>query len=332
MSVILAIESSCDDTSAAICKDGKILANVTASQAVHEEWGGVVPELASREHLKNIVLVVDAALKRAAVLKSELSAIAFTRGPGLIGSLMVGVSFAKSMALALGIPLIEVHHMQAHIMANFIEQTPVFPHVCLTISGGHTQLILVKSVNDMQIIGETIDDAAGEAFDKIAKILGLPYPGGPVLDKLAQSGNPDKFQFPDSKVDNFDFSFSGLKTSVLYFVQKEQKADPDFVQKSLTDICASVQNRIVTTLIKKLENAALYYGVKAVSLAGGVSANSAVRSAVLHLGQRHEWKVYIPEFQYCTDNAGMIAISAYYKFLEKDFCSQDVEPTARISF
>jgi N6-L-threonylcarbamoyladenine synthase len=332
MSVILAIESSCDDTSAAICKDGKILANVTASQAIHEEWGGVVPELASREHLKNIVVVVDAAIKKSGVSKKDLSAIAFTRGPGLIGSLMVGVSFAKSMALALDIPLIEVHHMQAHIMANFIDQQPDFPHLCLTVSGGHTQLILVKAVNDMHIVGETIDDAAGEAFDKIAKILGLPYPGGPILDKMAQTGNPDCFQFPDSKVDNFDFSFSGLKTSVLYFIQKGVKEDADFVAKNLADICASVQKRIVDTLIKKFEKAALFYNVSSLALAGGVSANSSVRKAVLGLGEKHQWRVFIPKLEYCTDNAGMIAITAYYKYLENDFCGQDVEPVARISF
>jgi N6-L-threonylcarbamoyladenine synthase len=332
MSVILAIESSCDDTSAAICKDGKILANVTASQAIHEEWGGVVPELASREHLKNIVVVVDAAIKKSGVTKKDLSAIAFTRGPGLIGSLMVGVSFAKSMALALDIPLIEVHHMQAHIMANFIDEQPDFPHLCLTVSGGHTQLILVKAVNDMHIVGETIDDAAGEAFDKIAKILGLPYPGGPILDKMAQTGNPDCFQFPDSKIDNFDFSFSGLKTSVLYFIQKGVKEDADFVEKNLADICASVQKRIVDTLIKKFEKAALFYNVSTLALAGGVSANSSVRKAVLGLGEKHQCRVFIPKLEYCTDNAGMIAITAYYKYLENDFCGQDVEPVARISF
>jgi N6-L-threonylcarbamoyladenine synthase len=332
MSVILAIESSCDDTSAAICKDGKILANVTASQAIHEEWGGVVPELASREHLKNIVVVVDAAIKKSGVSKKDLSAIAFTRGPGLIGSLMVGVSFAKSMALALDIPLIEVHHMQAHIMANFIDEQPDFPHLCLTVSGGHTQLILVKAVNNMHIVGETIDDAAGEAFDKIAKILGLPYPGGPILDKMAQTGNPDCFQFPDSKIDNFDFSFSGLKTSVLYFIQKGVKEDADFVEKNLADICASVQKRIVDTLIKKFEKAALFYNVSTLALAGGVSANSSVREAVLGLGAKHQWRVFIPKLEYCTDNAGMIAITAYYKYLENDFCGQDVEPVARISF
>ncbi len=332
MSVILAIESSCDDTSAAVCKDGKILANVTASQVVHEEWGGVVPELASREHLKNIIIVVDAALKKAGVDKKSLSAIAFTKGPGLVGSLMVGVSFAKSMALALNIPLIDVHHMQAHIMANFIDAQPCFPHICLTISGGHTQLILVKGINDMEIVGETIDDAAGEAFDKIAKILGLPYPGGPVLDKIAQTGNGKRFAFPDSKVDNFDFSFSGLKTSVLYFIQKEQKADADFVEKNLADLCASVQQRIVTTLMKKLEKAASHYNVSSIALAGGVSANSEVRKSIHHLGSKNGWKVYIPQLQYCTDNAGMIAITAHYKYLNNQFCTQEVEPITRISF
>lgn len=330
MPVLLAIESSCDDTSAAICKDGKILANITTSQAIHIEWGGVVPELASREHLKNIVFVVDAAIKHAKIHKNEIDGIAFTQGPGLIGALMVGVSFAKAMALVLDIPLLSVNHMQAHVMANFIDTEPAFPHLCLTVSGGHTQIVLVESPNKMRVIGETIDDAAGEAFDKTAKILGLPYPGGPLVDKHAQQGNPLRFKFPEGKVEGLNFSFSGLKTAVLYFVRDHIVEEPDFVVNNMDDICASIQHTIIAVLMKKITKAAELHGITTITLAGGVSANSGLRSALQKLGETKGWQVHIPAFQYCTDNAGMIAIAAYYKFLEKDFCDQMVEPIARL--
>jgi len=330
MPVILAIESSCDDTSAAICKDGKILANITTSQAIHIEWGGVVPELASREHLKNIVYVVDAAIKHAKIHKKDIDGIAFTQGPGLIGALMVGVSFAKSMALVLDIPLLSVNHMQAHVMANFIDAEPAFPHLCLTVSGGHTQIVLVESPNKMQVIGETIDDAAGEAFDKTAKILGLPYPGGPLVDKHAQQGNPLRFKFPEGKVEGLNFSFSGLKTAVLYFVRDHLVEEPDFVQNNMDDICASIQHTIIAVLMKKITKAAEMHGITTITLAGGVSANSGLRSALQKLGETKGWNVHIPAFQYCTDNAGMIGIAGYYKFLDKDFCDQTVEPIARL--
>lgn len=329
MPLLLAIESSCDDTSAAVCRDGKILSNCIASQAVHEAWGGVVPELASREHLKNIVVAVDTAIKYAGVEKTNIDAIAFTRGPGLIGSLMVGVSFAKSLALALGKPLIEVNHMQAHVMANFIDGTPQFPHLCLTVSGGHTQIVLVKSPSDMSVIGETIDDAAGEAFDKTAKILGLPYPGGPLVDKYAQQGNPLAFKFPEPKAEGLNFSFSGLKTSVLYFVRDEVKANPNFVQENLNDICASIQHTIVSYLLRKLKKAALKQGISTITLAGGVSANSGLRNTLLETGKKMNWQVFIPKTEYCTDNAGMIAMAAHYKFLNGEFVGQEVEPLAR---
>lgn len=330
MPVLLAIESSCDDTSAAICKDGKILANITTSQAIHIEWGGVVPELASREHLKNIVFVVDAAIKHAKIHKNEIDGIAFTQGPGLIGALMVGVSFAKAIALVLDIPLISVNHMQAHVMANFIDAEPAFPHLCLTVSGGHTQIVLVESPNKMRVIGETIDDAAGEAFDKTAKILGLPYPGGPLVDKHAQQGNPLRFKFPEGKVEGLNFSFSGLKTAVLYFVRDHIVEEPDFVVNNMDDICASIQHTIIAVLMKKITMAAEMHGITTITLAGGVSANSGLRSALQQLGETKGWKVHIPAFQYCTDNAGMIGIAGYYKFLEKDFCDQTVEPIARL--
>lgn len=330
MPVLLAIESSCDDTSAAICKDGKILANITTSQAIHIEWGGVVPELASREHLKNIVFVVDAAIKHAKIHKTEIDGIAFTQGPGLIGALMVGVSFAKAMALVLDTPLISVNHMQAHVMANFIDAEPAFPHLCLTVSGGHTQIVLVESPNTMRVIGETIDDAAGEAFDKTAKILGLPYPGGPLVDKHAQQGNPLRFKFPEGKVEGLNFSFSGLKTAVLYFVRDHIVEEPDFVVNNMDDICASIQHTIIAVLMKKITKAAELHGISTITLAGGVSANSGLRSALQKLGETKGWQVHIPAFQYCTDNAGMIAIAGYYKFLEKDFCDQTVEPIARL--
>jgi len=326
---ILAIESSCDDTSAAVSKDAKILANLVAGQKIHETWGGVVPELASRAHLQNIVPVVDAALKQAGIEKNELDAIAFTRGPGLVGSLLVGLSFAKAMALALNKPLIEVNHMQAHVLAHFIDNHPQFPFLCLTVSGGHTQIVLVKDYMDMQVIGETLDDAAGEAFDKTAKLLGLGYPGGPMLDKLAQQGNALRFKFTEPQISGFDYSFSGLKTSVLYFLQKETAANPTFVTDNLNDLCASIQHTIVNILIKKLEAAAKQTGIREIALAGGVSANSALRKAFIALGEKHNWRIHIPAFEYCTDNAAMIAIAAHHKFLMGIFTTQEAEPLAR---
>lgn len=329
--VILAIESSCDDTSAAIGKDAKILANLTANQQVHELWGGVVPELASRAHQQNIVPVVDAALKKAGISCDELSAVAFTRGPGLIGSLLVGVSFAKAFALALNLPLIEVNHMQAHVLAHFIDSKPQFPFLCLTVSGGHTQIVLVKDYLEMEVIGETLDDAAGEAFDKTAKLLGLPYPGGPLMDKYAQQGDGTKFPFAEPQIPNLDFSFSGLKTSVLYFLQKEARKNPDFVKDNLVDLCASIQKTIIDILLKKLEKAALQTGIKEIALAGGVSANSELRLRLAETGEKNGWSTYIPKFEYCTDNAAMIAIAAHHKFMKGEFASQDMEPMARYS-
>ncbi len=333
MATILAIESSCDETSAAICKDGKILSNIIATQAVHEKFGGVVPELASRAHQQNIIPVVNDAIATAKISKKEIDAVAFTRGPGLLGSLLVGTSFAKGFALANGIPLIEVNHMQAHILAHFIDDPkPDFPFLCLTVSGGHTQIVLVKSYFDMEIIGQTTDDAAGEAFDKTAKILNLPYPGGPLIDKYAKEGNPDAFKFPEPQIPGLDFSFSGLKTSILYFVRDKQKEDPDFLQNNIADICASVQQRIITILLSKLKRAAREYGITDVSIAGGVSANSGLRSSLAEAAGKYGWRVFIPAFQYCTDNAGMIAIAGYYKYLNKDFVGQDVAPLARMNF
>lgn len=326
---ILAIESSCDDTSAAICKDAKILANVTANQQVHEQWGGIVPELASRAHQVNIVPVVDMALKQAAVNKAELSAIAFTRGPGLIGSLLVGVSFAKAFALATKLPLIEVNHMQAHVLAHFIDASPKFPFLCLTVSGGHTQIILVRDYLQMEILGETLDDAAGEAFDKTGKLLGLPYPGGPVMDKLAQQGNANKFLFAEPQIPGLDFSFSGLKTSVLYFLQAETRKNPAFIEQNRNDLCASIQKTIVDILLRKLEKAANETGIKEIALSGGVSANGELRRRFEETGTKNGWKTYIPKFEYCTDNAAMIAIAAHYKFLKAEFVGQEVEALAR---
>lgn len=328
MPTILAIESSCDDTSAAICKDGKILANVIASQQVHEAWGGVVPELASRAHMKNILVVVDTALQKAGIAKKDIDAIAFTRGPGLIGSLLVGVSFAKGLAMSLNKPLIEVNHMQAHVMANYIDESPSYPNLCLTVSGGHTQILLVTAPLEMKVIGETIDDAAGEAFDKSAKILGLPYPGGPLIDKLAKEGKP-VFKFAEPQIEAFDFSFSGLKTSILYFVQKEMRKDPDFIKNNLNDLCASIQKTIIDILLKKLSVAAKETGVKELTLAGGVSANSELRTRFNELGAKQNLNTYIPRFEYCTDNAGMIAIVGYHKYLKGEFCDYEVEPIAR---
>ena len=327
---ILAIESSCDETSAAICRDGNILSNFIANQTVHEKYGGVVPELASRAHMQKIVPVIDTALNEAGISLEELDAIAFTQAPGLIGSLLVGSQFAKSLALALDKPLIAVHHMQAHVLANLIESPrPSFPFLCLTVSGGHTQIVLTRSATDMEIIGETIDDAAGEAFDKTAKLIGLPYPGGPLVDKYAKEGNPDRFKFSEPQIEGLNFSFSGLKTSVLYFLQKETKEDPQFIQNNLADICASVQKTIISILMKKLKKAAIQTGITELCIAGGVSANSGLRQAFTELGEKHQWKTYIPAFQYCTDNAGMIAITAYYKYLAGEFADLSVAASAR---
>lgn len=333
MATILAIESSCDETSAAICQDGIMLSNVIATQAVHEKYGGVVPELASRAHQQNIIPVVQDALTIAKISKKQIDAVAFTRGPGLLGSLLVGTSFAKGFALANNIPLIEVNHMQAHILAHFIDEPrPSFPFLCLTVSGGHTQIVLVKDYFDMEIVGETNDDAAGEAFDKTAKILGLPYPGGPLIDKHAREGNPDAYSFPEPQIPGLDFSFSGLKTAILYFVRDKVKEDPDFLEKNMNDICASVQHRIITILLRKLKKAAQLYSVKDIAIAGGVSANSGLRTALGEWAGKYGWNVFIPAFQYCTDNAGMIAIAGYHKFLKGDFAGQDIAPLARMNF
>lgn len=324
---ILAIESSCDETAASVCKDGIILSNVIASQSVHEQYGGVVPELASRAHIQNIVPVVDQALLQAGVKLTDLSAVAFTQAPGLIGSLLVGTQFAKSLSLSLQIPLIAVHHMQAHVLANLIpEQRPGFPFLCLTVSGGHTQIVLATSAYDLEVIGETIDDAAGEAFDKTAKLLGLPYPGGPLIDRYAQLGDPLKFKFAEPQIPELNFSFSGLKTSVLYFLQKQE---PGFIEANLNDLCASVQHTIVQILLKKLSKAVQQTQVKQVCIAGGVSANSGLRSGLIEMGQKRGWKTFIPDFSYCTDNAAMIAITAYHKYQKGEFASLSVNPSAR---
>ena len=328
---ILAIESSCDDTSAAVICDGVMLANCTATQAIHAQYGGVIPELASRAHQSNIVPVVDAALRKANVTPAELDAIAFTRGPGLMGSLHVGVSFAKAMALSLEIPMIAVNHMVGHILAHCIDDPkPPFPFLCLTVSGGHTQIVLVRDPLDMEILGETIDDAAGEAFDKTGKLLGLPYPAGPVIDSLAQKGEP-RFSFTEPKIAGLNFSFSGLKTQIMYFLQKQIAANPDFVTENIADICASVQQSILHILLNKLRQAALQTGVRHVAIAGGVSANSGLRKALAEAGKRYGWQTYIPQFQYCTDNAGMIAMAAHYQYLKGDFVGQDTDPLPRFA-
>jgi N6-L-threonylcarbamoyladenine synthase len=331
--VILGIESSCDETSASICVDGAILSNVIANQTIHEAYGGVVPELASRVHQQNIVPAVQQAIAKAKISKDDISAVAFTRGPGLLGSLLVGVSFAKAFALAKNIPLIEINHMQAHVLAHFIDEPkPSFPFLCLTVSGGHTQIVLVKDYFDMEIIGQTTDDAAGEALDKTSKILGLPYPGGPLIDKNARLGNPDAYKFPEPQIPGLDFSFSGLKTAILYFVRDNVAKNPDFVRENMNDICASVEKRIVTILLNKLKKAALQYGIKDIALAGGVSANTGLRQGLTQLGEQMGWNTFIPQFQYCTDNAAMIAIAGYYKFLKGDFVGQDIAPLARMPF
>lgn len=333
MSVILAIESSCDETSASICVDGKILSNVIANQTIHEAYGGVVPELASRVHQQNIVPAVQQSIVNAKISKNDIDAVAFTRGPGLLGSLLVGVSFAKAFALAKNLPLIEVNHMQAHVLAHFIDDPkPGFPFLCLTVSGGHTQIVLVKDYFDMEIVGQTNDDAAGEALDKTSKILGLPYPGGPMIDKYARLGNPDAYKFPEPQIPGLNFSFSGLKTAILYFIRDNTQLNPNFVHDNIADICASVERRIVTILLNKLKKAAQQYGVKDVALAGGVSANTGLRNGLKQLGEKMDWNTFIPQFQYCTDNAAMIAIAGYYKYLKGDFVEQDIAPLARMPF
>lgn len=330
--IILAIESSCDDTSAAILKGAEVMSNVIATQDVHKEFGGVVPELASRAHQKNIIPVVDLAIKKAGILKEHINAIAFTSGPGLLGSLLVGVSFAKSFSMALGIPLIEVNHMEAHILAHLIKDgspIPEFPFLCLTVSGGHTQLVVVNSPYDMEVIGETIDDAAGEAFDKVAKIMGLPYPGGPLIDKYAKLGDSDAFPFPHPKVGKLSFSFSGLKTAVLYFLQKEVKKNPNFVSENINDICASVQKTILDILFKKIDNAVKQTGIRRIAIAGGVSANSELRTRLAKQTKRG-WKVFVPAFEYCTDNAAMIGVVGYYKFQQNNFVDLSITANARM--
>ena len=341
--ILLAIESSCDDTSAAVICDGVLLSNTTASQAVHEEFGGVVPELASRAHQLNIVPVVDAALKRANVTTAELSAIAFTRGPGLLGSLLVGTSFAKGLALAHNIPLVEVNHLHAHILAHFIKTEPTptpslkggesaspnFPFLCLLVSGGNSQIVLVKSYCEMEIVGQTIDDAAGEAFDKCAKVMGLPYPGGPWIDRLAKEGNAEAFAFAKPNIPGYNYSFSGLKTSFLYFLRDNLKENPNFIEENKADLCASLQKTVIDILINKLKKAAKDLKVTEIAVAGGVSANSGLREALLDLGRRHHWKVHIPPFAYTTDNAAMVAQAGYYRYLNGDFCPIDAAPYAK---
>lgn len=327
---ILAIETSCDETSASVCSNGKILSNIISTQEIHQQYGGVVPELAGRAHMQHIIPVVDAALAKAEISVSELSAIAFTQSPGLIGALLVGAGVAKSMAMTLEIPLISVHHMDAHVLANLIhEPRPAFPFLCLTVSGGHTQIVKCTSPLDMEVIGKTRDDAAGEAYDKSAKLIGLPYPGGPLIDKYAADGDPLKYSFPEPQIEGLDFSFSGIKTAILYFLKEKQAEDPNFAENNLNDICASIQHRINSILLNKLKKAVQQTGIKEICMAGGVSANKGLRRSLLELGNKMKWNVYIPPFEFCTDNAGMIAITGYYKFLAQDFVGLDVSPEAR---
>ena len=336
--VILGIESSCDDTSAAVVRDRHLLSNVIAGQDVHRKYGGVVPELASRAHQQNIVPVVDRALKEAGVSRTEIDAVAFTRGPGLLGSLLVGTSFTKGFTAALGIPMIEVNHLQAHIMVHFIQSeemqnaSPDFPFLCLLVSGGHTQLVLVKDHHSMEIIGRTIDDAAGEAFDKCAKLLGLPYPGGPHVDRLAKQGDAHRFRFSKPRLEGFDYSFSGLKTSFLYFLRDEVKKDPEFVENNKADLAASLQHTIIDILLNKLRGAMEHTGIKQVALAGGVSANSGLRTSMEKEAAAHGWDLFIPPFSFTTDNAAMIAITGYYRYLEGLYASDDIAPLARMYF
>ncbi len=331
---ILGIESSCDDTSAAVLKDRRILSNVIANQDIHKSYGGVVPELASRAHQQNIIPVVEVALRKAKIQKNQLDAIAFTRGPGLLGSLLVGTSFAKAFAMGLNIPIIEVNHLKAHILAHFVEVTPdnphpAFPFLCLTVSGGHTQIVKVNSPSDMEILGKTIDDAAGEAFDKAAKIMGLPYPGGPEIDKLAKSGNPKAYPFPEPKIKGLNYSFSGLKTAFLYFLRDQLKLDDAFIEKNKADIAASIQDTIIRVLLSKLRRASRETGITEVAIAGGVSANSELRKQLLTMAEKERWEVFVPDFQFTTDNAAMIAITGYFKYLNKEFASQDIVPYAK---
>ncbi|MBC6610805.1 tRNA (adenosine(37)-N6)-threonylcarbamoyltransferase complex transferase subunit TsaD [Hymenobacter sp. BT507] len=329
--LILAIESSCDDTSAAVMANGEILSNVVATQQVHEQYGGVVPELASRAHQQHLIPVVQEALRRAKVAKTDLDAVAFTQGPGLLGSLLVGSMFAKTFALALDKPLLAVNHMRAHILAHFIrDPKPAFPFLCLTVSGGHTQLVVVRSAMEMEIIGQTIDDAAGEAFDKTAKLLGLPYPGGPHLDKLARQGNPTRFAFPVGAMPGYDFSFSGLKTSVLYFLRQQTQQNADFVQENLADLCASIQHTIIQTLLRQLRRAAHDQQLRQVALAGGVAANSGLRTALQELAAEEGWQVFIPDFEFCTDNAAMVAMTGHFQYQAGQFTNQLISPDPRL--
>lgn len=338
--VILAIESSCDETSAAIIRNGKVLNNVIASQSVHRNYGGVVPELASRAHQKKIVQVVNEAMTDVGIKSGQLNAIAFTQGPGLMGSLLVGGSFAKGMAVALNIPLISVNHMEAHVLAHFIQtaheevlkEVPSFPFLCLTVSGGHTQIVQVNGFRDMKVIGETKDDAVGEAFDKAARIIGLPYPGGPLIDQYSQSGDPTRYSFPDSTVPGLDFSFSGIKTSFLYFIRDEVAKDPDFIQREMPHICASIQAQLIRMLMRKLQLAVKETGIQQVAIAGGVSANAGLREALKGMTSKQGWKVFIPAFEYCTDNAAMIAMAAHYKFMAGEFSTMDVAPVPNLPF
>ena len=334
---ILGIESSCDDTSAAVLKDRQILSNVIANQDIHKSYGGVVPELASRAHQQNIIPVVEVALQKAKIRKNQLDGIAFTRGPGLLGSLLVGTSFAKAFAMGLGIPIIEVNHLKAHILAHFVEtrpgqKHPEFPFLCLTVSGGHTQIVRVNTPSDMDILGKTIDDAAGEAFDKAAKIMGLPYPGGPEIDKLAKTGNPRAFSFPEPKIQGLNYSFSGLKTSFLYFLRDQLKLNEDFIENNKADLAASIQDTIIRVLLSKVRRAVRETGIRQVAIAGGVSANSGLRRQLTEMAEKERWQVFIPDFQFTTDNAAMIAVAGYYKFLDKDFAGQDVVPYAKGGF
>jgi len=330
---ILAIESSCDETSAAIIHNGKVLNNFIATQSVHENYGGVVPELASRAHQQNIIPIIGQALQEANIQKTSLSAVAFTQGPGLLGALLVGASFAKAFSLAMNIPLIGVNHMQAHILAHFIDDPkPEFPFICLTVSGGHTQIVLVKDYLQMEILGETLDDAVGEAFDKTAKLIGLPYPGGPLIDKYAQNGDPEAFTFPETSTPGFNYSFSGIKTAILYFLRDRVKENPNFIQENLPDICASVQRKLVDMLLNKLCKAAAKHKIRQVAISGGVSANNELRNRIQMEGKKHDWKTYIPAFEYCTDNAGMIAIAAHHKYLAKDFAPLNAIPEPRMKF
>jgi N6-L-threonylcarbamoyladenine synthase len=334
VTIILGIESSCDDTSAAVIKNEEILSNIIASQDVHKQYGGVVPELASRAHQQNIIPVVDQAIKKAGISLDDIDAIAFTKGPGLLGSLVVGTSFSKAFSLAQGIPMIDVNHMHGHVLAHFIDDEgknkPTFPFLCLTVSGGHTQIVLVKDYLEMEVIGSTIDDAAGEAFDKTAKILGFPYPGGPLIDKYAKGGDVSKFKFAKPNMDNYDYSFSGLKTSIMYSIQKEQKLNPNFIEENKNDLCASIQKTIIDILFVKLKKAAKELNIKQIAIAGGVSANSYLRNELTKIGSELKWDVYIPKFEYCTDNAAMIAITGKYMYDKGMFATQDIAATSRL--